>query len=185
MPLYRSLFITAEIRNVHANEPALTNSLSSLKFHESLVFSYDHAQMELSWRSQSRLTNRQAHYSLLDISDRKHFTIFTERIVVVEKNLFNDSGSKSNVNYSWLKGTKCVNRAVYLTRIQPAKLNITCAPLYTRFFHLLVPFLSKKENRGVASYPRGSSVIQPQNVDCRNDGLAGWLCWWHFMLPDP
>lgn len=38
-----------------------------------------------------------------------------------------DEGLNTNVNYSWLKGTKCVNRAVYLTRVQPAKLNITCA----------------------------------------------------------
>lgn len=41
--------------------------------------------------------------------------------------------SKTNVNYSWLKGTKCVNRAVYLTRVQPAKLNITCAPYSLSF----------------------------------------------------
>lgn len=46
--------------------------------------------------------------------------------------------SKTNVNYSWLKGTKCVNRAIYLTRVQPAKLNITCVCVRPTF--PLLPF---------------------------------------------
>lgn len=106
--------------------------------------------------------------------------------------------SKTNVNYSWLKGTKCVNRAIYLTRVQPAKLNITCVcaphipspPLLLPFFHpsirppppfLRIFFFDQREREreiGVTlsrSDLRLARRIQPQNVDSR-DRERWWCC---------
>lgn len=101
------------------------------------------------------------------------------------------SGLMSNVNYSWLKGTKCVNwryiwpvfnqlsLTLHKARLRPSSLLLVRVGSHN--------FLERvAESAWLASLIRSVCSMCSSIRECRMQNCRRlWFCPWHFVPPDP